>query len=422
MKKEIELNLDGLVGPTHLFQGLSFGNIASMENQGILSSPKKAALQGLEKMWFLKKLGVRQGILPPQNRPHIPFLRRAGFSGSDKDVLKKALTEAPALLAIASSSSSMWAANSATVSKKGDMIHITPANLSFMPHRSLEKEETTRFLKLIFQDPKTFIHHESLPNNLPDEGAANHMRLHFKDKSLELFIFGRTLLEKREMIYPARHPLETSQAIYRLHTLEKALFIRQSEEAISAGAFHNDVVATSFEDLLLFHENSFSEKERVLDEISEKAPYVTFFEVKERDLSLKTAIATYFFNSQIVRTDKNERLFLAPKECEANKEAVFLLDKLMRENLIDKIAFVPLSESMQNGGGPACLRLRVPMSLKIFEKVNPSFLLTEKLYFELQQVIETDFRETLTLQEIPEAFEEFQKALKKISRIMGYSL
>ncbi len=420
--EEIELNVDTLVGPTHLFQGLSFGNIASINHEGLVSSPKQAALQGLEKMWLLDKLGVKQAVLPPQKRPHIPFLKQAGFSGSDKEIVTEAFLKAPTLLAIASSSSSMWCANSATVSKQGDTLHITPANLSFMPHRSLEKEETEKYLKLLFEDPKIFIHHPPLPSNLPDEGAANHMRLVFQEKSLDIFVHGRHLLEKLKHLYPARQPLESQEAVARTHEIPNCLFIRQSEEAINAGAFHNDVVATNFETLLLFHEKAFSEKERVLKQILKRAPYANLLEVKEEELPLKEAISTYFFNCQIVRSEKNERVIIAPKECEENKHANNLLKKLLEQNVFDQIYFFSLTESMQNGGGPACLRLRVPLSKKAFAKVNPKFLLTEKLYLDLKKWINTYYREKLTLKEIPEILEESDTAFKELSRIFGCPL
>ena len=47
------INFDSIVGPTHNYSGLSLGNLASTTHGKMVSSPKKAALQGLEKMKFL---------------------------------------------------------------------------------------------------------------------------------------------------------------------------------------------------------------------------------------------------------------------------------------------------------------------------------------------------------------------------------
>ena len=73
-----EVNFDGLVGPTHNYGGLSWGNIASQRHGGDVSNPKSAALQGLGKMKLLADLGVGQAVLPPHERPDIAALRGLG--------------------------------------------------------------------------------------------------------------------------------------------------------------------------------------------------------------------------------------------------------------------------------------------------------------------------------------------------------
>src|SRR5687768_11173563 len=180
--KAYEVNFDGLVGPTHNYAGLSYGNVASMSHKRSVSSPRQAALQGLAKMKFLADLGVKQAVLPPHPRPDIAALRRIGFTGSDADVLAKVQREDPVLLAAVSSSSSMWAANAATVSPSADTsdgrMHFTPANLVSLFHRSLEAPTTAAVLRAIFNDEKHFAHHPPLPATMhfSDEGAANHTR------------------------------------------------------------------------------------------------------------------------------------------------------------------------------------------------------------------------------------------------------
>ena len=107
-----EYNFDGLVGPTHHYAGLSYGNLASARHGGQPGNPRNAALQGLEKARFVAKLGVGQALLPPQLRPNLHALHRLGFSGSSRDVLPRVLRVAPELLSLSGSSSSMWAAGS----------------------------------------------------------------------------------------------------------------------------------------------------------------------------------------------------------------------------------------------------------------------------------------------------------------------
>ena len=69
-----EINFDGIVGPSHNYAGLSFGNVASMSHAGQISQPRAAALQGLEKMRANLALGLAQGIFLPHPRPNRAWL------------------------------------------------------------------------------------------------------------------------------------------------------------------------------------------------------------------------------------------------------------------------------------------------------------------------------------------------------------
>ncbi len=179
----VEVNFDGIVGPTHNYAGLSPGNLASQKHINQPSNPRQAALQGLAKMKMLADMGIPQAVLPPHEPPDMNALRRAGFSGSDAQVLEKAAKEKPQLLAACSSASAMWTANAATVSPSADSadgrVHFTPANLFTLFHRSIEAQTTAQILRAIFADPSVFVHHPPLPSSsdYADEGAANHMRL-----------------------------------------------------------------------------------------------------------------------------------------------------------------------------------------------------------------------------------------------------
>src|SRR5580765_1835136 len=119
-----------------------------MKHAKSVSNPKQAALEGLAKMQFLADLGVKQAVLPPHERPHLPTLRTLGFSGRDAEILAKVKKNDPTLLAAVSSASAMWAANAATVSPSGDSgdrrVHFAPANLISTFHRSLEAQTSSR--------------------------------------------------------------------------------------------------------------------------------------------------------------------------------------------------------------------------------------------------------------------------------------
>jgi succinylarginine dihydrolase len=218
----VEMNFDGLIGSTHNYAGLSQGNLASTNNAEHVSRPRQAAKEGLAKMQRLHQLGLQQGILIPHERPHIPTLRKMGFSGTDQSIVEKVNKSAPGLLARCYSASSMWAANAATVSPGSDTadgrVHFTPANLKTMFHRSIEHGMTGDILKAIFNNDKYFHHHDALSGGiyLGDEGAANHNRLcnAYGEQGVELFVYGKKDFGSSTMTnrYPARQSLEASMA------------------------------------------------------------------------------------------------------------------------------------------------------------------------------------------------------------------
>jgi succinylarginine dihydrolase len=178
-----EFNFDGLVGPTHNYGGLSLGNVASMAHEGKASNPKLAALEGLQKMRFVHALGIGQAVLPPHDRPSLGTLRRLGFSGSDEEMLAAVAESSELLIRLVSSGAAMWTANAATVAPSCDTadgrLHVTPANLHELFHRSIEADVTKRIFERIFANPEQFVVHPPLPGggHLADEGAANHTRL-----------------------------------------------------------------------------------------------------------------------------------------------------------------------------------------------------------------------------------------------------
>src|SRR5579864_4488008 len=166
-----EINFDGIIGPSHNYAGLSFGNVASMGHAGQVSQPRAAALQGIDKMRANLALGLVQGVFLPHPRPHRAWLERLGTTIEEAE---------PALAANAMSASAMWAANAATVSPETDTAdgkcHLTPANLRTMPHRSHEWSSTLDQLQIAFRD-RHFEIHPPVPAAFGDEGAANHMRI-----------------------------------------------------------------------------------------------------------------------------------------------------------------------------------------------------------------------------------------------------
>ena len=429
----VEANFDGLIGPTHNYGGLSDGNLASAKNAGLVARPKEAALQGLAKMKLMHDLGLWQGILPPQQRPFLPGLRQFGFSGSDKVVYEAAWSKAPVLAKNMLSASSMWAANAATVSPSPDCadntLHLTPANLSTMLHRSIEFEQTGRALQRAFP----FAHvHDALHGQsvLSDEGAANHVRLCAErgGQGVELFVFGRDGFAANRSGFPARQTREACEAIARNHQLDpdRTVIVRQSDAAIDAGAFHNDVVCVGAMQTLFYHELAFADTQDVQSRVREAAnglfdPH--FEEVPTSDVPIADAITTYLFNSMLVQFPGDDGLTLvAPTEVEETASTRRYCEKLTSGNSpIQSFKFVDVRQSMRNGGGPACLRLRVTLTEPEWAQVNRSQKLDDESYAKLTAWVERHYRDTLAPEDLPDPalmVESFE-ALDALTEIMN---
>jgi len=435
-KHAVEANFDGLVGPTHNYAGLSWGNVASKSNVRSVSNPKEAALQGLAKMKRLADRGFVQGVLPPHERPHIPTLRALGFSGSESEVLRAAAEKAPSILAAASSASTMWTANAATVSPSADTadhrVHFTPANLSAKFHRSIEHVVTGRALKSIFADDSWFAHHPALPSvsQFGDEGAANHTRLcaGYGEPGVELFVYGQVAFNEQApgpKRYPARQTLEASQAIARLHGLKDnhVVFAQQNPEAIDAGVFHNDVIAVGNGNTLFYHELAFLEEDRVLADIRSRlsGAELEAVRVTSAQVPLEDAVASYLFNSQLLNTPDGMMLAV-PGECREIASVSRYLDELVSDSgPITSVEVFDVKQSMRNGGGPACLRLRVVLSDDELKAMHHGVLLNDALYERLTTWVEAHYREELSQDDLgdPMLLDEVRKALDELTGILG---
>jgi len=431
-----EANFDGLVGNTHNYAGLAIGDMASMHHAFMPSNPRAAALQGLNKMKLLVDLGLQQAIIPPQPRPAVSFLKSIGITGNSvEDILKKAYQTHPRLFAACYSASGMWAANAATISPSFDAVdkrvHITPANLSANLHRMLEAEFTTLVLRRILADPELFEVHEPLSSSytFSDEGAANHSRFctDYDKKGVELFVYGKSLFDAdlpAPQRFPARQTLEASQSIARLHKLDpsRVIFAQQNPAVIDQGVFHNDVIAVGNQRVLLYHEQAYLDTENVITKLQHAMDHqLIAIKVTENELSIKDAVASYLFNSQLVSLPNKDMVIIAPQECAILPSAHHVLERILAEdNPIKSIYFIDCHQSMQNGGGPACLRLRMVLNEKQRHHMHQGIFLTETLYHQLVAWIEKHYRDHLTWQDLfsPDLFFESQRALSELEGIL----
>ncbi|MBI1393002.1 MAG: N-succinylarginine dihydrolase [Alphaproteobacteria bacterium] len=422
-----EVNFDGLIGPTHNYAGLAIGNLASDRNKGATSNPRAAVLQGLAKMRALTKLGLRQGFLPPQERPRLDILRAFGFQGTDRQVIDAAARVAPDLLANCYSASSMWTANAATVAPSIDAedgkVHFTAANLAGNFHRSIEAAETARILRHVFPDASRFAHHPPLPGGVHfgDEGAANHGRLapSHSESGVHLFVYG----EDGEK-FPARQKRAASEAVARNHQLsaDRCIFAQQSRAALDAGAFHNDVVGVANGNVLFLHEQSFEDRDRAFAEIRAAAPFVEIVEASAADVSLGDAVSSYLFNSQLATLPDGSMALILPRETEENDAARAFVERTVAGNgPIAAAHYFDVRESMRNGGGPACLRLRILLNEAELSGMNQNFILDDAAIDKLEAWAEAHYRDRLHPDDLkdPVFMQETFAALEALTRILG---
>jgi succinylarginine dihydrolase len=383
----VEINFDGIVGPSHNYAGLSLGNLASTLNKGATAFPRAAALQGVEKMRSTLALSLKQGVFLPHRRPDRDWLAELGT---------RVETVPDSLRPAAFSASAMWAANAATVSPAPDTgdgrCHLTVANLRTMAHRSHEWPGTLAQLRLAFADAAHFVVHPPIPPAFGDEGAANHMRLGAAHGAagVEIFVYGL-----RGGAFPARQHVEASRGIARLHGLDpdRTLFVAQSEEAIAAGAFHNDVVAVANENVLFAHEQAFEDRDGFYAALERLVPGIEIVEVPASVVSLQDAIRSYLFNAQLVTIAPGEMALVLPGEARETPGVWAWLEQMVAGNgPIRRLCVVDVRQSMANGGGPACLRLRVVADPAT---VDPRFLVDEARLDRIAECVATHWPEAI---------------------------
>lgn len=433
----LEYNFDGIVGPTHNYAGLSHGNVASLVHAGQPANPREAALQGLGKMRFVASLGVGQAVLPPHERPSVRTLRRLGFRGSDEQVIGEAARDPELhdqLLRISSSAAAMWTANAATCVPSADAadgrLHLIPANLSTMFHRGLEAETTTRVLRSIFADGRRFEVHDPLPgaSHFSDEGAANHTRLWCGSKVVHLFAWGRQAFggpapAGEPQRYPARQTREASHALARLGRVDPALalFPQQHPAGIDAGAFHTDVMAVGHEHLLLLHERAFVEPSSLLERLRELlGEGLVAVLATEDELPSAAAVSAYPFNSQVLTLPDGSVTIVAPQEARDEPHARAYLERVVGSGAVRTVHYLDLRQSMENGGGPACLRQRIVLTDEERQAVAARVFWDEALDRELTAWVKRHYRDRLAGPDLadPLLVRETLTALDELSRIL----
>jgi succinylarginine dihydrolase len=224
--------------------------------------------------------------------------------------------------------------------------------------------------------------------------------------------------------FAARQTREASEAVARRHMLapKRVLFARQHPDAIDAGVFHNDVIAVGSGLVLFCHERAYVDQTEVLAALAERiGEAFTPIVVRESEVSLERAVSTYLFNSQLLELPGGGMLLVAPAECRHDAAVAALLERLVSSGgPIREVLTFDLKQSMQNGGGPACLRLRVVLTPAERSAIKARIWLDDALYRELIAWVERHYRDRIAPRDLadPALLDEGRRALDELSRLL----
>jgi len=211
----------------------------------------------------------------------------------------------------------------------------------------------------------------------------------------------------------------------RLHGLrdDQLLFLQQAPDGIDAGAFHSDVLAVGNEQLLLVHELAFVHGSATLNELRALLGDEFEFELATNaELPVSDAVHAYPFNSQLVTLPDGRMAVIAPEESRASPAARAFLERVLAgRNAVSAVHYVDVNGSMKNGGGPACLRLRVPLTDEERSAISTRVFLDDALYEAARAWITRRYRDRVTPTDLgdPDFFDENRRALSELSTLLG---
>jgi len=145
-------------------------------------------------------------------------------------------------------------------------------------------------------------------------------------------------------------------------------------------------------------------------------------EVKDDELALTDAVESYLFNSQLVTLSPDRMALICPMDCREFETAARALEAIIAgDNPIGEVEFVEVRQSMRNGGGPACLRLRVVLTEAQMAAAHAGVLMTPVLYEQLVAWVERHYRDELRPDDLRDAelIEESRAALDELTQLLG---
>jgi succinylarginine dihydrolase len=134
------------------------------------------------------------------------------------------------------------------------------------------------------------------------------------------------------------------------------------------------------------------------------------------------AVASYLFNSQLLTKPDGSMALVVPHECRENHAVANYLGHLAASGgPVNELIEFDLRQSMRNGGGPACLRLRVVLTDEEARAMHQGVVMTEALYAKLVPWVEKHYRDRIEPKDLadPQLAIECQAALEELETILG---
>jgi succinylarginine dihydrolase len=180
------------------------------------------------------------------------------------------------------------------------------------------------------------------------------------------------------------------------------------------------------QNVFLCHERAYVEQARLLHEVSAQfaarsGKPLTLIEVRSDEVELSDAVTSYLFNSQVVSLPDETMAIICPIECMENESTrLFLDDLLARETPIRSRHVVDLRQSMHNGGGPACLRLRVVLTEAEARAMHQGVIWSSALHEKLVAWVNRHYRDELCPNDLRDArlIPEGRDALDELTGIL----
>ncbi len=112
---------------------------------------------------------------------------------------------------------------------------------------------------------------------------------------------------------------------------------------------------------------------------------------------------------------------ILPHEAEETPRAKAYVDRVLASNgPIREAHYLDLRQSMRNGGGPACLRLRVVLTDEELKALGASVILDEGKVAALEDIVRRNYRDKLIVADLadPGLLDESRKALDEIGQVL----